>query len=98
MEQKIKEACIAFVEKSEPLEWEYERVGMELEEDMNYEELSTLWHFLSQEHDVIYEHFTEPFFEEHKEYDENDDEIFSLVETYLWDTIYKQDKYNCIVL
>jgi hypothetical protein len=40
----------------------------------------------------------DPFFEEHPEYDKEDDDTWDYVDEILRNEMYNQDKYECIIL
>lgn len=90
--------CIEWMRKQERLTWEYIRDGYEEECDYDYDKLSQCDWFNQIEHDEFYEHFIEPFFEEHTELNPDDDDVFEVVEETLRDEMYNQDKYECIIL
>jgi hypothetical protein len=90
----LQTACKEFVAKTDKLIREYERYGIELEDDWQYDKLSELDWFIQKEYDKFYEHFVEPFLKEHPEYDEDDENVDEI----LREEMYNQDKYECIVL
>lgn len=95
--KKLKEECKTFVDNAKTLEWEYARVWIEKDKDMDLEELRTREHFLWKEWDQVYEHFIYPFYEEYG-YDLEDDDIYEIIEECIFDEVYKQDKCICIIL
>lgn len=97
-EDDIMRTCIKWMSKQERLTWEYTRDVEEKEKNMDYDELSQWDWFNQKEQDKFYEHFIEPFFEEHPELNPDDDDVFEVVEGTLRDEMYAQDKYECIIL
>lgn len=97
-QEQLQTACKKFVAKTDKLVREYQRDWIELENDWQYERLSESDWFNQKERDKFYEHFIDPFFEEHLELNSDDDNVFKVVEETLREEMYNQDKYECIIL
>lgn len=93
---KLIEDCKEFVKKTEALRWEY--IRDESEEGMDYDDLSEYDCFNREEHDRFIEHFMDPFFKEHPEYNKDDDRVYEIVDEELREEMYNQDKYECFII
>lgn len=98
--EELKTVCTEWMKTQPDLRREYIREWIALEDDWDYDDLSNSDRFCfnREEHDKFIEHFMDPFFEEHPEYDKEDDDTWDYVDEILRDEMYNQDKYECIIL